>query len=150
MLGCNPKQKSSVTGGTFPSEHQFNKLPILNWVNVIDWGHSSKTSKNYININPHEIKAHFAIMVPGLEYDHFRTQSLAIVNTEKKISHRSYVICHKAGQERATLKMLIRHEGDSYLDPLNSKFNMIKLSKQYTLIGTVIEFRMNVNNTDYL
>lgn len=78
------------------------------------------------------------------------TNSIVIIDPDREISNKDFVILIKKGQNSPQIRQAVKDGGDIYLKILNAKYS-IDLCKmenitQYDFIGVIIHYRTNLYN----
>lgn len=131
------------TGG---SSHT-SKIPIFDCNTLINSQKIENTDFEYI-IYEKKIGQHsFALHMPDKSMEPLITKnSLLIIDPDKQPEYRNLVVVKLANFSDVLVRQLIKDAENKYIRPLNqdfNKFEMIMLTEQDTILGTIIEARLN-------
>lgn len=145
LLGITPLPENDLIGGYKQKIELWTQLPLISWEDATVWPNietnSLKTTSTDINI---EGQAFSLTIKDNNEYEGFLSGSVLIVDPNANPKHKDYVIAQKENQPKASLKQLLIHEGDLYLDPLKRNFKIVSLNDQYRMIGVVVQTKVDL------
>lgn len=107
------------------------KVPLLSWVEVLDWPANKNAIKNSESIltDANVSQNGFALRVKDVSMDPvFPKNSLLIVDPARQPKDRSYVIAKLMNHHEAIFRQLLVNAGDHYLKPLSPDFEQFEMT----------------------
>lgn len=143
LIGEDPLPNAKPTKN---SAMRWSHVPIISWEQATHWPELSFTDANCPHVATELMvtEKSFALKVADDHLENFHRGSIIIIDTQLTPSNRDYIIVHKSGSAHATLKQVLLHENDTYLKPLNSDFKTTLMDESYTVLGVIIQVRMNL------
>ncbi|OAI50885.1 hypothetical protein AYO37_00700 [Opitutia bacterium SCGC AG-212-L18] len=126
------------------------KIPLIQWEEIIYW---VAQGFNYLGVK-HEKWVSCNINLSGLGfalqiwhrsegYDIFPVNSIIIIDPEKDYVAGDYVIASIRGN-KPVIKQIANGEGVRYLIPLKATLPVEKLELDNQVLGTIVEYRINI------
>lgn len=143
LIGEQPLLQSSLNQ---QKPQSWANVPLISWEQAANWPKFHFTGQNYrvvtteISVAEHA----FALEILDDHHDNFHKGSALVVDIHLKATQGDYVISHKKGSPQASLNQVLLHEGDTYLKPTHSEFKTTLMSDLYTIVGVVVQARMNL------
>lgn len=118
-------------------------VPIISWHDAININniydlHNYPTIKIDINTGT----SAFALQMQE-DLENFFKNTVLIIDPSAKAGHRDYIIVHNQKLSYVELKQLLIDDGKKYFKSLNESQNIVKDSKKYRIIGTIVQTRMD-------
>lgn len=144
LIGEEPLPDLSQTANA----KALTQVPIISWQQAMHWpkfnfkGHQPRLVSTEISLGENP----FALEIVDDHLDSFHKGTQLIVDIHLRPSHGDYVICFKKGSNQASLNQILLHDGDTYLKPTSSQFKTTQMNELYTLLGVVVQARMNLKS----
>jgi len=137
---------------TAASSSTWKNIPLLSLKEACLWAdsrhqHQINASKNKIGIDLPVSDHSYAIHMPDTTMSpRFPEGTVLIIDPQQTAQNQDFVLAqYKVGaQSQTTFKQLLIDGEKRYLKPLNPDFQVIQMTDQYSLLGTLIQAR-----TDY-
>lgn len=115
-------------------------IPLLDWEQIVNWPEVNEVQT--VSAIQNEYGEHtYGVMVSDDDWNGFTKGSILIVDPAATPGHHDYVLVHKEGQAKPTLRQLIYDEGNIYFKPVINGCNVSPNSPQHRLCGVVMECR---------
>lgn len=147
-LGCHLDQliaeNALFNAAELPTKPR-SKVPLISWVqagecqpalNPYEPGDAAEWIETEINVT----KNSYALTVRGDSMEPlFPEGSIIIVDPDRQATHGSFVIARIDDSGEATFKQLVIDGGLTYLKPLNDRYPIIRIDRDSTICGVVVE-----------
>ncbi len=150
LIGDDPLSLERIPGTYNPSISGWTSIPLISWEDALDWPniHANLRSDGWnawsstdATVSPMA----FALRVKGEAMaPRFPEGTLLIVDPEYKPQDKDFVVVKVANQSQATFKQLLFDGDDAYLKPLNPEFNTARMDKRQTILGVMIQARVDM------
>lgn len=115
-------------------------VPIITWEEAISWpDNNTLRDKQIFTEKPY--KNAFALNSEQNHSEVFSAVGVFLIDPEQKPNHLDYVLVHKIGLDRASIRQLILDEDRCYLKSLVINNNLVEYDQGYRLLGVIIEYR---------
>jgi len=127
------------------SKKDVNRIPILDWHQVIDFQSDYANAKyeylDYFNRNQIECVALLvkgdSMVAPMSQSMSFPQGSYIILDPNKMPINGNYVLASSSKKD-AILRQYIEEGGDVYLKPLNPQYPLLQLERKIKILGVVV------------
>jgi SOS-response transcriptional repressor LexA len=86
----------------------------------------------------HALRIQGDSMVPPNGLKSFHEGDLIIVDTDKEVKHRDFVIAVLPNAKEAIFKQYVVDSGTKYLKPLNSQYPLLMMDTKTVILGVVV------------
>jgi transcriptional regulator with XRE-family HTH domain len=114
-------------------------VPVITWEEAIAWPNIILSDKQIFTEKP--CREAFALNSELNPSEVFSTPGVILVDPMQQPNHLDYVLVHKVGLDRASVRQFIRDEDRCYLKSLIIKNNIVEYDQGYRLLGIIIEYR---------
>ena len=127
-------------------ENRYNllEIPLIKWKDIPNWPNKNIRIWGKVLTGARIDNNSFALSLDNNEYTNFLPNTVLVINTSVKTKHRDLVIILKEGKTIASLNQLIIHDGDYFFIPINFDLRATPLTKQYKIIGVVVQARSDL------
>lgn len=138
-----------ITISQLVGEQSFNScflIPLLTWENAILWSKNKSPIKININVETEfELSdIAYALYMDSDINDVFQQGCVMIIDPKVKYFNSDYIIVHKLGQAKPSVKKFIEDEGSFYIQSLVKGINtIVPLTTEYEVLGVVIGYIYN-------
>lgn len=123
----------------------WTKVAIIDWERVIDWPQNMAAEDLEYTSTDREIgDKPYALIVEEENWENLAPNTLLIVDPTLKPEHRDYAIVHRLGDKRATLKQVLFDDGEKYLKPVVTGYQITRLTDKHKFLGVVVEYKMEL------
>lgn len=123
---------------------KFSQLPILSWEESVNWSNVRDTSKLSITTeNEYSDKA-FALIVEEDDFKKLSKGTILLIDPTLKPNHHDYVIVHRQGQERASLKQTVIEDSKIFLKSVITNTSIVELASEDKILGVLVEYKKYV------
>jgi SOS-response transcriptional repressor LexA len=140
LIGLEPI-KSVIT-----DKPSVSQIPILNNKQATSWPHIKNIEFNYVFFEKPIGKNAFALIMPDRSMEPLiAINTLLIIDPERKPEYRSLVVVKLHNFGEVVVRQLIQDAANQYIRPLSQDFDhfeMIMLTSEDCIIGTVVEARL--------
>lgn len=141
LIGDEPFPKSRLKGAYQIDIDVFCHLPLISWEEAINWPQTIKTFHPTIATEYAYSQSAYGLSVEEESWENLTKGTLLLIDPEVQVEHRDFIIVYKSGQKAPTLKQALYDDGQIYLKPLIEGYQIISLSIDHTILGTVIEYK---------
>lgn len=122
-------------------------VPVISWEEAVDWPRSGSSD---LQIFTEKVCGEYAFALHSEQNasELFAAPGIFLVDPVRKSTHFDYVLVHKFGLERGSIKQIICDEESRYLKSLVIASKLEPLDKNYTLLGVIIEYRQFIKSLD--
>lgn len=124
-----------------------SKIPILDCKQILKWPSIKFTNVEYVIYEKTICASAFALKMPDKSMEPLITKdTLLIIDPDKKPQYRNLIIVKLCNFEEVIVRQLIKDANNYYIRPLNhdfDQFEMLMLTAEDSIKGTVIEARLN-------
>ena len=133
----------------FTDAHQTIKLPLIEWVQCVDWENKHKfiLPKQSVQTDKKVSDSAFALRITD-EINisiTFTKGSIIVVDPKEKLRNGDYVIVSKNNGAFPVIKRIIIEMDDIYLKSINEGIKLIQLNSDYKIIGVIVQLRSDFN-----
>lgn len=114
-------------------------VPVISWEEAIYWTTNVLSDKYIFTEKP--CKEAFALSSEQNLSETFSAPGVFLIDPEQKPTHLDYVLVHKVGLDRASIRRFIRDEDRCYLKSLIINNNLVEYDQSYRLLGVIMEYR---------
>lgn len=125
------------------------EVPIIQWSKIMDWcDHKIITSEINISTDAEVGANPYALIINHDDWitSGFLKDSVLIIDSELKATHKDYVIVCKAAQDLPTLKQIIIDEDRICFKSLNPYFSATPFDENHRVLGVVIQIKNTFKN----
>lgn len=124
-----------------------SRIPVLDSKQATNWPAIIEEDIEYIVIDKKTVGQAFALRMPDKSMEPLITKnSILIVDPDKEPEYRSLVVVKLNNYEEIVVRQLIKDANNCYIRPLSQDFDhfeMVLLTPQDSIRGTIIEARLN-------
>lgn len=118
-------------------------LPIIDWNSSKDWRNvisQIKPDNHFDWVS--DVVGHFAIKIQGESmWPQFQKNMILIIDAEKELSDRSFVIAYIQKNNEVIFRQLITEGSYKFLKAINPIFPLVRIGAKDKIIGVVIQTR---------
>ncbi|HTM64521.1 MAG TPA: helix-turn-helix domain-containing protein [Gammaproteobacteria bacterium] len=130
------------TKRTLNHETKESYLPLLTWREASVWPNLPNNKQSLSDISSRKYsKQCFTLTIDEDNWEGFSKESVIIIDPEAAIEHRDFVLVHKEGSSTPALRQVLHDDGNIYLKPIVTDYNVTLLTPQHRFVGVVIETR---------
>ncbi len=122
-------------------------VPVLSLEEAVNWPQSGSRDLHIFTEKVCSERA-FAVHSEQNSSESFAAPGIFLVDTMLDPTHFDYVLVHKLGLARASVKQIICDEDSHYLKSLVIASKLELLDKNYRLLGVMIEYRQFFKSLD--
>lgn len=122
------------------SQARAKAVPIISWENAVIWPEVESTDSQVFTEKMCNENV-FALHVEQNISEKFVAPGILLIDPMQAPAHFNYVLVHKSGLARPSIKQLICDEEFSYLGSLVIADKLAPLDENYRLLGVIFEYR---------
>lgn len=145
IIGSNLLVEKAAIKKSGYSQNTPQSLPIISWDAAIDWPHSGSIDSQVFTEKLCGENA-FALYSEQKASEIFAGPGIFLIDPQRTAKHFDYVLVHKLGLARASIKQILCDEESCYLKSLVVASKLEPLDKNYRLLGVIIEYRQFINS----
>lgn len=148
LLGQEPLNSERIAGTFNPTNRNaWTSIPVIEWNEAIGWlfkknKYTPNSHKSWITTEKEVGPNSFALRTLSFMEPRFRKNSIVIVDPDSTYSDGLFVIVSINNTE-PTIRRIVKDGDEIYLKKLYGKEEPIKKHNRDTIIGTIIETRIN-------
>ena len=148
LVGDQPLSKSALNVPTSCEGHELTMLPLISWEQSILWNVDQKiNSQAQILAEQKPSENSFALVIDATDSNVFEEGGVLLVDKNKDYKHGDYVLVHKSGQSRPSVKRILIEDGIKYMQSVLSGINLTApLDSSYKILGSVVSYKRWFNN----
>lgn len=126
-----------------PQEQKVTKAPILTWEDSVLWPNKLPV-EHYYNLPGHQLSnVAFALIIEVDDYECFQKDGILIIDPQvETYNNDDYVLVHKVGEKRPTLKKVVKEDDTLFMRSLVLSLNSpIQLTSDYRILGIVSAYK---------
>lgn len=141
------KTQETVKGSRLQAQKALNRIPILDWQQVIDYHPDATLDKtqSYLEYFNYQDVACYALLIKGdamvaplSQGLSFTPGSYVVIDPNKMPVHGSYVIAATSSKKEPILRQYVEEGSVVYLKPLNPQYPLIHLERGTKILGIVV------------
>jgi transcriptional regulator with XRE-family HTH domain len=121
-------------------------VPIITWAEAISWPANSLSDKQIFTENC--CKEVFALSSDQNFSEVFLAPGIFLIDPTLQPNYLDYVLVHKNGLDRASIRQFIRDEDRCYLRSLVINNDLVECNQGYRLLGVITEYRQFFKSYD--
>lgn len=146
LVGDEPFSTNRIKGEYKPTKEHMTQIPIISWTESIHWPNIQKIPTSIITTEHKYSKTAYALFVEEDDWENLAKGTALLIDPLIKPDHRDYILVHKNGQLKPTLKQAIFEEGVIYLKSVTSGIGITSLTHQHKILGVVVEYKKYLKN----
>ncbi len=145
LIGDEKLPDSRLKGAFIGNKELWPKVPILNWEQAVAWKERIDLPElQYTSTDKQVGPKAYALIVGEENWENLAIGTVLIIDPSIEPEHRDYAIVYKEGQKEATLKQVLYDEGEIYLKPIISGYQITRFTDKHKFLGVVIEYKMEL------
>lgn len=146
LIGDEPLPENRLAGTYNPGVHGWRQLPLLEWEQLLEWPNLKEQPKPTQSISTDlDLGEHACALVvkDNTMEPRFPEGTVIILDPAIQPENRDFAVVHIDGHKLPTFKQMLIDGNVAYLKPLNLDFKPFALDKNYHVLGTVVQSRMD-------
>ena len=148
LIGDEPFPQSRMKGVYQANTEALCYFPLLTWEEAILWPKTKIKPREMISTEHRYSKDAYALIVQEENWDNLMKGTCLLIDPSLQSEHRDYVIVYKKGQKSPSLKQVLHDEGNIYLKPVVSGYNLVVFNSEYEILGVVVEYKKHLKKFD--
>ncbi len=144
LVGQEPLPKHRIKGAYKENIETICHIPVLSWEEAIAWPKTIDQDHNTVTTEFNYSKNSFALMVEEDGWENLSIGTALLVDPSVKAEHRDFIISYKEAQSIPSLKQVLYDEGQLYLKPVVTGYNISIFTPEHRILGVVVEYRKNL------
>lgn len=126
----------------FDKSIKIRELPLITWETAILWPNiNNNIINNIIECSyPFSMRS-FCLQCELTDYGIFQKGSVIFIDPDASYSHNDYILVHKLGQDRPSVKKVLRDDDIFYLQSLIDHNFIIQFSFEHKILGVVVLYK---------
>ena len=148
LVGDQPLSKSALEFSTSCKGQELTMLPLISWEQSILWNIDQKiNSQTHVLAEQKPSENSFALVVEANDSNIFEEGGVLLVDKNKDYKHGDYILVHKSGQSRPSVKRVLIEDGVKYMQSILSGISVAApLDSSYKILGSVVSYKRWFNN----
>ena len=147
ILSSNLAVEKNVASKSRCSHVEPQAVPIISWEEAVAWPQSDVNDLQIFTEKRCSEYAFALHLVQNIS-ELFVVPGIFLIDPMCKPEHLDYVMVHKFGLARASIKQFIRDEESCYLKSLVITSKLTSFDKSYRLLGVIVEYRHCIKSLD--
>jgi SOS-response transcriptional repressor LexA len=149
LLGVDPLPQDRVPGTYNPRIQGWTPIPIIDWKQAGDWNKFKVKLRQsawdeWVSTDLPVSEDAFAIEVRGTSMEPlFNEKTMLIIEPQREPVDRDFAVAIHKDHQKAVFKQILYDGDDRYLKSINEVFKTLELDKGYSIVGTLIQARMD-------
>jgi SOS-response transcriptional repressor LexA len=142
LIGDEPLPADRFAGSHNPFYRQWSRLPLLSWKQAIQWPEvmAQAEIQSYISTEAYVSEKAFAIRMEDTTMTaQFPLNTMMVIEPNIKPHNKDFIAIYVEGDEQIQFKQMLLDGSDLYLKPLNPDFETKKITKNYKILGVMIQ-----------
>lgn len=146
LVGDEPFPDSRIKGSYKLTQETLYHFPLITWEETITWPSAKIIPKHSVTTEHKYGKNAYALLVEEDNWENLAKNTALLVDPTLKPEHRDFVIVHKSGQKKPTLKQILLDEGNIYLKSVTQGIGITALTENHNIFGIVVEYKKYLKN----
>lgn len=127
------------------SQNDSKVVPVISWEEAIYW---SQIGASNSQIFTEKMCSQYTFALPSEQNSSelFAAPGVFLIDPKQEPAHLDYILVHKLGLGRASIKQIICDEESNYLRSLVITSKLESFDDNYRLLGVIIEYRQFVKS----
>ena len=143
LIGDQPLSKPALDIASSYGGQELALLPLISWEQSILWNIDQNiNAQTQILAEQKPSENSFALLIETSDSPMFEEGGVILVDKNKEYNHGDYILIHKSGQSRPSIKKILIEDGVKYMQSILMGLNVsYPLDSSYKVLGTVISYK---------
>lgn len=136
------KDSFAFRDNNFDKNSKIRELPLITWEDSISWPNISNRVINKLLECSYPFSVHsFCLECELVDYGFFQKGGIIFIDPDATYDHNDYILVHKLGQQRPSVKKVLKDDDIFYLQSMIDQSFIIKFSFEHRILGVVVLYK---------